>query len=257
MALSLLAALLLPSCLKESDDPLKPDQTIVLFGEEAYIKSFEQVFFGMDSLNDPSVDASLFGHVVRYSGLEPPDIRGEYEFAVRKLIYPQNGFETNDAVYFRFGGDFDDWEDYLHGQHHMITHCDIMIPGLDLNSNLFHTDTAYISGHGNSFTAYLSSEQEVATPYGSLVARYKLLQGIAISGERTVMETDSGWIPDDIRDARLMLYNKDVELLNASELTQELVDNILMMKGRLFVYMDEDSVTVFNKGVRPFIDWND
>ena len=40
MALSLLAALLLPSCLKESDDPLKPDQTIVLFGEEAYIKSF-------------------------------------------------------------------------------------------------------------------------------------------------------------------------------------------------------------------------
>ena len=223
------------ACLKDED------KTLILFGEEGYVRSVKEVF-GMDGLPGVGIDTS---------GIEPPDVRGEFEFANRECIHPAGYANPDDKVYFRFGGDFEHWHDYMHGQHHMITHCDVLIPGLDLNSEKFHTDTAYVRGYGNRFLVYLQREQEVRAPYGSHVVRYKLSQGIAISGDRAGGR-------EDITDARLALYNKDIEILNVNEVGQEVIDAVLSMKGQLFVYQDSDHVTGFNSNSnQPFINWDE
>lgn len=226
---------LLTACLKDED------KTLILFGEEGYVKSVRDVF-GMAGLPEVGIDTT---------GIEPPDVRGEFEFADRECIQPQGYPDPNDKVYFRFGGDFHHWNDYMHGQHHMITHCDVLIPGLDLNSERFHTDTAYVKGYGNRFIVYLEREQEVRAPYGNQVVRYMLSQGIAIAGNRAGGH-------ENITDARLALYNKDINILNANEVGQEVVDAILSMKGMLFVYQDSDHVTRYNSnGSQPFINWDE
>lgn len=235
--MGLLLPLFFSSCLKESVD----DMTIVLFGEEGYVKDFEEVFGMTPDVGVFEVD----------SAIKPPDVRGEYEFADRQLFYPAGAFEDpNDKVYFRFG-DGTHGTDYLHGQHHLIVHCDIKIPGLSLNSAIFRTDTAYVMGSGSHFTVYLERTQEVEpTPLNGKLVRFELSQGIAINGTRESADSD-------IKDARLAFYNKDIRILNADEFLPEELEPIYDMKGRLYVYKDSDGVTVFNTGAYPYINWNE
>ena len=230
----LLLSQLFTSCLKDED------RTIVLFGEEGYIKGFQEVF-GMAANSNMDVDTL---------GIMPPDVRGEFEFACRETVYPSEFESPEDTVYFRFG-DGENGADYLHGQHHMIVHCDIKIPGLDLNAATFRTDTAYVRGSGNFFTVYLQREEEVRTHYLGHMVRYMLTQEIAISGKRTGGQSD-------ITDAQLALYNKDIQVRNVDELEPEVVDAINSMKGKLFVFRDSDHLTKFNgSGNQPFINWEE
>ena len=233
----LVAVSLLPvffaSCLKDED------KTIVLFGEEGYVKEFREVF-GLPADSVMEMDAI---------GIEPPDVRGEFEFALRECIYPADYENPDDTLYFRFG-DGKTGSDYLHGQHHLIVHCDIMIPGLDFNSSMFRTDTAYVRGHGDMLTVYMQRKNEVSTPYLGHTVRYILTQGIAISGRRTGAHRD-------ITDAQLALFNKDVQILNLNELEPEVVEAINSVKGKLFVFKDSDQVTRCNISDRPFVDWDE
>ena len=246
---SIVAALLVPlmfaSCMKEGNE------TIVLFGEEGYVKNFRQVVG-----KEPAYfnDLNLMSVTIDDSYASPPDIRGEYMLASRIKTYPEIGFTgPNDTVYFRFGGDFEDWKDYLHGQHHFITHCDILIPGLDLNSEIYHSDTAYVKGQGNAFFAYLDRKFDVATPYENQTLRYTLRQGIVISGR--LSQVDS--VHYNILDARLALYNRDVQIKNGWNFPSEVLEPIYGMKGTTYVFKDSDDVTVVNTGTQPFINWNE
>lgn len=237
--LRLFAVLLLPllivGCLKDD----LGNKTIILFGEEGYVKGFEEVF-GCPAHETMDVNLDIY----------PPDVRGEFEFADRECVYPSDMVNPDDKVYFRFGGDFAHWSDYMHGQQHMITHCDVLIPGLDLNSEQFHADTAYVRGDGDQFVVYLQREQLVKAPYGNKVLRYQLSQGIAISGRRTDGHSN-------ITDARLALYNKDIKIMNPNEFESEVVDAVNSMKGKLFVYKDSDNVTLFNTNSnQPFVNWD-
>ena len=247
----IIAALLVPlcfaSCLKETNN----DKTIVLFGEEGYVKGFKQVvgiepeFFNNNHLLSVTIDDS-------YSA--PPDIRGEYLLASRIKTYPEGGFlGPNDTVYFRFGGDFEAWEDYLHGQHHFITHCDILIPGLDLNSAVYHTDTTYVRGEGNSFFAYLDRKIDVSTSYDDKTLLYTLRQGIVIAGRTSMVDADHY----NILDARLALYNRDVQIKNGWDFPAEVLEPIYGIKGTLYVFKDSDGVTEVNRSEQPYINWNE
>ena len=238
--LLLTASVFFTGCLKESEDP-NDDETIILFGEEGYIKGFTEVF-GTNALDSITVDTN---------GIWPPDIRGEFEFADRQLVHPAGAFENpNDKVYFRFG-DGNYGSDYLHGQNHMIVHCDIKIPGLGLDADVFRTDTAYVSGTGSRFTVYLERTQKVPdTPLNGKIVKIKLSQGIAITGKRADNHSD-------ITDARIALYNKDIQVLNPEEFASEELAPIFAMKGLLFVYKDSDNKTVYNTGNHPYINWND
>ena len=247
---SILIALVLPlafvSCMKETLN----DKTIVLFGEEAYVKHFKQVVgLSPDTLNALHV----MSVTIDDSQSAPPDVRGEYRLANRIKIYPTGGFSgPNDTVYFRFGGDFEDWNDYLHGQHHFITHCDIKIPGLDLNSALYHTDTAYVKGQGSAFFAYFDRKIDVEVPVDNKVLNYTLRQGIVISG-KMVGEAR----PCNITDARLVLYNRDVKINNGWEFTPEVLEPIQSLRHTLYVFKDSDGLTEVNVGGSPYIDWNE
>ena len=247
----IIAALLVPlcftSCMKDTDT----DKTIVLFGEEGYVKSFKKVV-GLD----PEVfnNDHLLSVTIDDSQSAPPDIRGEYRLANRVKTYPATGFSgPNDTVFFRFGGDFNDWKDYLHGQHHFITHCDILIPGLDLNSAVYHSDTAYVKGHGNSFFAYLDRNIDVATSYDNKTLRYTIRQGIVIAGRTSQVDS----CHYNILDARLALYNRDVQIKNGWDFPAEVLEPVYGIKGTLYVFKDSDDVTEVNRSVRPYINWNE
>lgn len=243
----LMASLALPSCLKETDD----DKTIVLFGEEGYVKNFKRIVgLSPDTLNALQVMSVTLDD----SQSAPPDIRGEYRFANRVKIYPTSGSAgSNDTVFFRFGGDFEQWNDYLHGQHHFITHCDIKIPGLDLNSASYHTDTAYVKGQGDVFFAYFQRYVDVEAPITGDVLKYQLRQGIVISGK--MQRVDGKHY--NITDARLAFYNRDVKILNGWNFTPEVLEPIQNLRHTLYVYKDSDNLTEVNLGERPFIDWNE
>jgi len=242
--IGLLLPLLFTGCLKDSEDP-KEDQTIILFGEEDYVKDFVEVFGVMP-------DDSIFNVE---EAINPPDVRGEYEFADVELFYPSGAFDApQDPIYFRFGGDYEHYSDYLHGQNHMIVHCDIKIPGLALNSEVFHSEIAYVKGSGQQFTVYLEREQEVHMPLDNTVVYYVVHQGIAISGQRCV---DGNGDPGDIRNCRIALYNKDVQVTNSGSVPAEIVDAITQLKGQLTVYQDADSLTVMNTGNEPYINWDE
>jgi hypothetical protein len=237
--LRLFVVLLLPlfavGCLKE--DP--SNQTLVLFGEEGYVKDFEEVF-GRPAHESMNVNLDIY----------PPDVRGEFEFANRECVYPSGIGNPDDKVYFRFGGDFTHWNDYMHGQQHLITHCDVLIPGLDLNSEQFHADTAYVKGNGDQFVVYLQRKQLVRVPLGNKFLRYWLTQGIAISGRRTDGHSN-------ITNARLALYNIDIKIDNPGEFEAEVLEAVNSMKGKLFVYKDSDDTTRYNTNSnQPFVNWD-
>lgn len=253
----LLLPALLMSCLKLNED----DETIVLFGEEGYVKGFDSVFgMPMDSVFGMPMD-SVF--LTAYDGIMTPDVRGEFKFNPVDVVSsrkfdPTHGWQDvafeapQFPIYFRFGGDFHQWDDYFHGQNHMVTHCDIRIPGLELNAELFHSDYAYVKGNGRRFLAYLDREQEVQTPVGATQVRFLLSQGIAIFGERLV---DS--IPGNIKNCYVALYNKEVSVLNPQEVAPEIVEAIESRKGLLTVYQDADAVTELNRTGTPYVNWEE
>lgn len=248
---TIIAALLVPLCFVSCMKDTRDDKTIVLFGEEGYVKSFKQVV-GLD----PGVFNSnqLLSVTIDDSQSAPPDIRGEYMLANRVKTYPVTGFSgPNDTVYFRFGGDFEEWKDYLHGQHHFITHCDILIPGLDLNSAVYHSDTAYVKGHGNEFFAYLDRQMDVAAPYNDKTLHYTLRQGIVIAGKTSQVDS----CHYNIIDARLALYNREVRIKNGWDFPSEVLEPIYDLKDKLYVFKDSDDLTVVNLGEQPYINWNE
>ena len=243
LSIILLILLAMTSCLKDED------KTFVLFGEEGYVQKFDSIFgLPIDTILSSGDTLSVLLRL--REGINTPDIRGEFEFADRRLVYPAGAFaHPNDKVYFRFG-DGKVGGDQLHGQHHLIVHCDIKIPGLSLDSELFRTDTAYVMGSGNRFVVYLQRAQEVHAPYGDREVRYKLTQGIAISGKR-----ESG--TSDIVNARLALYNKKIEFLNASEFGNEVIQPIAALQGQLYVFKDSNDTTRYNTSEQPYINWNE
>lgn len=245
---ALLVSLCFSSCMKDTDN----DKTIVLFGEEGYVKDFEEVVGLAPSYFNNN---QLLSVTINDSQSAPPDIRGEYMLANRVKTYPATGFSgPNDTVYFRFGGNFDAWNDYLHGQHHFITHCDILIPGLDLNSEVFHSDTAYVKGQDNAFFAYLDRTMEVSTPYNDKTIRYSLRQGIVIAGKTSPIDSHHY----NLIDVRLALYNRDVNIKNGWDFPSEVLEPIYGLKNTLYVFKDADDVTVVNTNdEHPFINWNE
>lgn len=253
----LLIPMLLLGCLKESID----DQTIVLFGEEGYIESFDTIF-GM-SADSVSVFPYPVLEVVNgvptyvdqamalsyFDGINSPDVRGEYKFDPIQVVVSEDMFEPPQyPIYFRLGGEQDQSTSYLQGQNHLIVHCDIMIPGLDWNSTMFRTDTAYVKGNGSHLLVYMQREQEVQAPISGRVLRYKFSQGIAISGDRAGGKSD-------ITNAFIAFYTKKVKIVNPEDFSNEVLDAIQSMEGRLVIYRDADGVTQCSKG-QPFINWN-
>ena len=257
----LLLSALTYGCLKEEDD------TIILFGEEGYIESFDTIFgmsadsvfaipirvidtiIGQDTIYHDSI--APLSHI---DGINTPDVRGEYKFDPIEVVVPVGQFEAPQyPILFRFGGDYEFYTDYFHGQNHMVVHCDIRIPGLELNSELFHAEYAYVKGNGSSFFAYLKRDQEVQTPIGDVQVRFRLNQGIAIAGERLV---DSIGVPGDIRNCSIALYNKDVKVLNPEEVPASFVEAIEGRKGLLTIYRDMDTITEMNRSGQPY-NWED
>lgn len=251
--LVLLLPAILVGCLKDED------KTLILFGEEGYVKDFTEVF-GTDSVvSTEGTPIAVGGVIPVLEGINPPDVRGEFRFTPIAEVFPEND-TLADTIYFRFGGDYDQWTDYLHGQNHMIVHCDIKIPGLALNSALFHSELAYVKGSGNGFTVYLERKQEVSNSLGSVDVRYKVCQGIAISGERLLGSADA---PGGIRNCHIALYNKQVEVTNKSQLLTVMsveqanayVNSIEEQQGKLTVY--KDALCETNTSEVPFINWNE
>lgn len=235
--------LLFSSCLKDGND----NQTIVLFGEEEYVKNFYEVI-GLYP-NDTTLQKYI---PIDDTHTATPDVRGEYRFASCELVYSGSLYASPyDTIYFRFGGDFDAWDDYIHGQHHIITHCDIAIPGLYMDPAVFHTDTAYVKGQGNGFCAYFERHVELSQPIGSSsVIKYRLDQGIVITGAK---DPANG----QILGAKLALYNKDVRVLNPYE-NPEAAAGIESMKGQLHVFKDSDGFSEMNPDKEhPFLNWNE
>jgi len=262
---ALMMSVLTYGCLKDDEE----NSTIVLFGEETVVKPLDSVFglpmdtvlntiqvmdsiVGEDTIAHDSIInmSSLFGFV---DGTSTPDVRGEFKFDPIEVVWPTDAFEAPQyPIFFRFGGDFDSWNDYFHGQNHMVVHCDIRIPGLELNSEVFHSELAYVRGYGSHFTVYMERKQEVQTPVGAEQVRFLLSQGIAITGERLV---DS--VPGDIKNCKIALYNKEVRVLNPELVSSEIVAAIEQRQGMLTIYRDADNLTILNRTDEPYINLED
>ncbi|MBO6025701.1 MAG: hypothetical protein J6P73_00450 [Bacteroidales bacterium] len=246
----------LSGCLKDSLD----NKTVMLFGEEAYVKTFKEVFgLGLNDTiqlkiigKDTSclyLDSIIPGLRDIYDKTQTPDVRGEYLFisSPRPAYSTVQHLNVFDTVFFRLGGDFDAYNDYIHGQHHLITHCDIQIPGhLNVDAKLYHADTAYVMGKDTEFVVFF--EHKVKTP------DYLLTQGIAIKGNLDLSNkvyivdslkdgVDTVKIGYPILDTYVAFYNKGVEPETPN------------IKGQLFVL--KNTVTQVNRvRTRPWVDWN-
>lgn len=246
----------LNGCLKDSLD----DKTVVLFGEEAYVKSFEEVFgLGLNDTIEMKIigkdtsfmflDSIIPGLRDIYNKTQAPDVRGEYLFTSSQLAYSTvqhlNAFDT---VFFRLGGDFDAYDDYIHGQRHLITHCDIKIPDfLNLNPKQYHADTAYVMGNGADFVVFFEHKVDRED--------YQLTVGVAIKG--TLDITNPVYIVDSL-DNRVDTVKKGYPILNTYMAFYNKAVNppeTPNIKGRLFVC--KNAVTMVNNvRTSPWVDWN-
>ena len=200
--LSLMVAL--SSCLKESID----NKTLVLFGEEAYIKTFEEVFgVGPDSLDIIPANIDTINDLI-----EPPDIRGTFGFGTLSLEYPHGGFQVLDSVSFRFTE-----------QHHMMAQCVCLLPGLpEARSN-----EVYVKGKGDRFYAYFEIVQTAPPTVATYMAKIKLTQGVLLTG---LLSGTS------MSQAKLAVFNKEVLVLNPDEVEDSIVEIIERRTHDLCVY---------------------
>ena len=118
---------------------------------------------------------------------------------------------------------------------------------------MYHSDTAYVKGQGNSFFAYLDRNIDVATSYDNKTLRYTIRQGIVIAGRTSQVDS----CHYNILDARLALYNRDVQIKNGWDFPAEVLEPVYGIKGTLYVFKDSDDVTEVNRSVRPYINWNE
>ncbi len=137
-------------------------KTVVLLGKESYVKDIENVI--PDSLFNPMT--MYIGDLA--SGYVPPCIEGTYSFIPYDKHSSLNyGFADPDTIFFRFTS-----------QHNRVVICDLNDYSND-DSIGIHTDTAYISGAGNHFTAYFRQTRPLT--FGASV--YGLERGVVMNGE--------------------------------------------------------------------------
>ena len=212
--------LLLSSCLKKDE----AGKTIVLMGQESYVKPIEEVVPNslLAFLKNPQ---SMHGRaLVLPEGNNPPDIQGEYLFAPRILYaWSHDKPSDGDVMRFRFGGEMslvDDLPYYPQGQHNRVISCDYQ----ESSFPILHVDTIYLMGHGMDFTAYF----EVKYPHVSGIpgVDFDLFRAFVITGSMN----SSG----DIEKAVCAMINKKVEINENSGFVTEA--SILSMKGRIYVY---------------------
>lgn len=254
---------MLSGCLK--DDP--GNQTIILFGEEKYVKTLgEMCTAALDSIDSVAFwsqfNEVLINHLdsVTIDSITsmgpPPDLRGEYRFAVRELDYASSPFPSpNDVAYFRFGGEFSAYNDYLQGQQHYIIHCDLKLADLPMSSDVFHSDTTYVKGDGDRFVAYFERKVRATTDYdANRVVEMDVDQIFLLSGNMVPVNDSL----NDVHNARLAIYNRDVAVVNWWVFNASELEQLTSTKGRIVVFKDSDSISEGNPDKNhPYINWNE
>lgn len=157
-------ALLLPRCLKDSIT----DDTIILIGEEKYVKPIESMI--PDTLKNLFLEQ--LGNV--HEGLVPPNLEGEY--CIGEIAYCESNYldlMNNDNMYLR-----------VTRQHNRVAAVEFF------DNKTVSVDTAYIMGSEDKFTLYMTENRRLPSP----LEAYSFTRTVVISGKKT----DEG-----IRDTRL------------------------------------------------------
>ena len=143
------------SCQKDG-----PKGTIVLMGEEKYVKELKELIT-IDSLKN--VFPAQFGDMPE--GLIPPNIEGEYFIDSLQLIHSNYAITENAS------------EIHLEisRQHNRVAVIRLF-QGTEAS-----TDTAYIKGSGNSFTLYFTERKEIEFQG----AHFSVKRFVVFSGEKT------------------------------------------------------------------------
>lgn len=149
-----MAAVLLPSCTKNDET------TIVPIGTEDYIDGIHAVISAPDFWAD-------FGDV--NEGFIPPDIRGKYLVAPKLRVktnvpsLPSQFVEPNMDLCFT-------WQNNE-------------LAVIDMNeSTETVTDTVFVKGNGNAFTAYFIEDKSYEVPLSDKVYHVSMQRGIVMKG---------------------------------------------------------------------------
>jgi hypothetical protein len=220
LVLLALVGFMLSSCLK--DDP--KENTIILMGTESYVDSIGEVI--PDTLLKVLADATVMQltPAVLPQGNMPPDVQGEFVLRPKELLwYNENLVSDGDSIRFRFGGNPSASGYYPNGQHNRVTPCDYEENGL-----LGHTDSAYLMGSGNDFTAYFVLTYEHITKIDGV--DYNMTRGYVITGKMN----GNGNAIDNVRVAYINLNMK----VNSNNMAVSCVEtgSIKAMEGNIFVY---------------------
>lgn len=213
-------AALLSGCLK--DDP--SEGTIILMGAESYVKSIVEVM--PNALLNVLTDASVMqmNPAVLPEGNMPPDVQGEFVLRPKELLwYNDYAVPDGDSIRFRFGGDGNASGFYQNGQHNRVTPCDY-----EENGMLSHTDSAYLMGSGNGFTAYFELTFEHIDEIPGV--DYDMTRGYVVIGEMS----RNG---EAIENVRVAYVNMNMRV-NSNYIAVSGVDNAFIeaMEGRIFIY---------------------
>ena len=241
--------LLLTGCLKDDSD----QSTIVLMGTEANVKPIEEVVPDTLLTYIANTVAMHNQDIELPTGINPPDIQGEYWFAPRELYSYNHHAVAPDSIFIRFGGQpsllvvpvndtiFDTVTYYTEGQHNMLVPCDIYGDVLEKGEkyNIKSVD-AYVVGSGKNFTAYFTVDYQCQET--SSGQDYNLTRGYILTGEIA----DEG-----IKSAKLAIVNINVSSDQSSQYIA------LPEKDWIFVYRvkTDDPQNQFGVAVRE--NWYD
>ena len=223
--------LLLVSCLK--DDP--KEGTIVLMGAETYVKGIEEVID--DTLLRVLADTSLMklDSLSLYKGNTPPDVQGQFVFCPKELLwYNADQIAAGDSICFRFGGDVDTLGCYPEGQHNRVVPLDYQEDAM-----MKHTDTAYLMGNKDRFTAYFELTHNNISDIPGV--NFNLRRGYVIMGRMSPRG-------DKMLNVRVACINLQL-VVNSNNVAVSGVQNefIEAMKGRIFVYRVQDDGPVLRQ----------